>query len=179
MPEALAAQFGPLAYVIQLLLAIVVAMLAQQRGRRPLLWFVIGVFFGVLCLPVLAFIPDLERERMLRRMQWMEEQLAKPLETVEPAASAQATSPTAESSTSPSADSTVNPAVDSQITAKSNDALAALGWYFVVSGGDPEGPLTLRSLRARAHELGNKLAMVWHPDLDAWTPIEKVAFLKG
>ena len=168
MPNAFPAQFGPLAIALQLGLGLMIAFLAHQRGRRPLVWFIIGVFFGIFSLPVLLLLPDMNRERMLRRLNWFESHFDWDKDA--PAtASPETEEETVEVSTEPSPP----PVVKVEPSAPVLTSLAPHGWYLTVAGGPPEGPLLLSEIRARLVVLAEQAVLVWHPDFDDWLPAQQ------
>jgi hypothetical protein len=143
------------AVVLQLLIGLLVAYLAHQRGRNPIPWFVGGVFGGVIALAILVFLPDLERGRLWRRLEWMESNAAKGESQKDSDQPDDVPEPILEESTTP---------VVSQP--------AAHGWYLARPGGNPEGPFALDTLRKRFQ--GGELMgfLVWQEGLGGWMPAE-------
>ena len=168
MPPSFPAQFGPLAIALQLGLGLMIGFLAHQRGRKPITWFIIGVFFGIFSLPVLLLLPDLDRERMLRRLNWLESHFDWDKEAAV-TASPETEEETAEVSTEPSPPAPIEAAPPVVVPGSP----APHGWYLTVAGGPPEGPLLLSEIRARLVVLAEQVVLVWHPDLDDWLPAKQ------
>jgi len=145
------------AFLLQIAAGFVTGALARQRGRHPMGWFIAGMFGGVFAVGILAFLPDLERLRLFRRLEWMEEQAK--LQMEEPLAQ-----PSTEVASKPSAPKAeAVPMLEPEVH----------GWYVAERGGEPEGPFDLRTLRARLAEGSLRNCMVWHPKMDAWATPEQ------
>ncbi|HJM38617.1 MAG TPA: hypothetical protein QGG59_00730 [Planctomycetota bacterium] len=156
MPPAIS---PALAVFVQILIGLLVSYLARQRGRNPVAWFIAGMLGGVLSLALLVFLPDLERERLWRRLEWMEGQKGPPPSP--PSVSEEVVPPTTEPRDSPS------PVLPIPFASP----LATHGWYLALPGGNPEGPFALDIIREKFK--GGELTgfLIWQEALDSWMPV--------
>ena len=76
----------PMAVVVQLLIlfivGLIVALIANHRGRDPYGWFLFGVFFSFLALVLVVVLPDLKKQqereqRLMDENRRLREQLRK------------------------------------------------------------------------------------------------------
>jgi GYF domain 2 len=54
-----------LSFILWLLIGIATAYFANQRGRDPFIWFIVGMFLGLLGLALLFFLPSYSSEGQL------------------------------------------------------------------------------------------------------------------
>jgi hypothetical protein len=166
--------------LLVLCLALVAALLAHGRGRNPVAWFLIAVFFNVFALLLLLLLPDLtveaerERRRLAEQERLAEEFKAERGRVRTRLAEAEARLDTHDRLAG--VDTHPAPLAPGRAAALPSAGVPPLPnssaprWYFEYEG-EPRGPEALSSLRLRLTrgEIGPE-TLVWREGLDDWTP---------
>jgi len=176
--------------LVRLVFGVLLAAIAGSRGRNRVVWFLLGAVFTCFALILVLVLPDLAaqraKEEAVRREQARLRELLTQermknqafrkhagqrldahdavlgLETRQPATALESGAAAAEGLET------------GEDGGGGQAALPAGGWYLAEAGGEPEGPLGLEEVAGRVRErLLDARTLVWHPSLDAWTPLER------
>ncbi len=170
--------------IINLVMGVACAILADTRGRSALAWFLLGFFFGCFALIGLFVIPDLkvqeEKERRLRmENRRLREQLRKDRAiadqryqehvqrlSVHDRALGMDTRPPQLQVDDNDIHGVLPPRID----------LPAEGWFYAPEGAnEPEGPVTLVALQDLwAREAVGATTLVWNETLRDWMAVRDV-----
>ncbi|KAA3608959.1 MAG: DUF4339 domain-containing protein [Planctomycetota bacterium] len=160
---------------------ILVALVANARGRNVAIWFFLGLFFSCFALIAILVLPDLKAEAMKdesnqRRIRRMREQLEQ--ERMKNKSFRKHTLSRLDVHDQALGMDSKN-AAPPELPSASEQEQAALGlpqpdWFLAAPGGDPEGPLDLSEIRRRI-ENGDvhERTLVWHESLKDWKTLEQ------
>jgi len=135
-------------FVLWILIGMITSYFAKQRGRDPLIWFMIGMLLGLLGLILLFLLPNLESvggkdQKQVNEQPPSSEPLPIEWPTLEPAS-----------------------------------AIENKEWFYLDAQRQTQGPISFRALKAAWGEgrlLGDSL--VWSEGMDNWKKIQELAEL--
>ena len=137
-----------------LILGALCSYVAKQRGRHPLLWFILGFSIGFIALLILFFLPS-KKESFL---------LAKKSKVAAPSLK------TAESSSNKSPY-----LVEENQKLLTPPAYHKL-WYYLDDKNKQYGPMSFQALkRAWREKTINASTYVWNEDMNEWQPLKDLS----
>ncbi len=171
--------------IINLVLGVACAILADTRGRSALAWFLLGFFFGCFALIGLFVIPDLkvqeEKERRLRmENRRLREQLRKDRAIADQRYQEHVQRLSAHDralgmdTRPPQLQLQGDDDPDGVLPARAD--LPATGWFYAMEGAaEPEGPVSLATLRDLwAQESVGPTTLVWNETMKDWTTVRDI-----
>lgn len=163
-----------------LLFAIICAVLASSRGRNPVGWFLLGLFFSVIALVVLAVIPDLKEEERKeqhrgRRSDRLEEQVRQERQRREALADHTLARLDAHDR---HAGIDTRAAAPPPLPAEAVVSQIEAEIWFYEEAGESRGPVTEAELKDRLRDGRlRRGALVWCEGMADWTPARSIPSL--
>jgi hypothetical protein len=142
-----------LSFILLLLIASLTAYYANRKGRNPLLWFIIGILFGIFAPLILYFFPPVNQRS----------NNGLPTMTVSPPDPSLQHLPEA-------------PPTEAELRDREEDNRL---WYYLDENHEQIGPVSMIALR----ELWNRGQLelnsyVWSLGMDKWEKVDRLSELK-
>lgn len=166
-------------FLVHLVLAGITAAIANERGRSPVAWFVIGLFLQCVALIIVLVLPDL-REQQLHR-QSLEDANRRLRERVRKDRQVFETRHAQLSRRIDVHDETLGQDTRRQIGSEQVPALPdveGVEWYYAAAG-EPHGPVRFAVLRELFRDRSiDGDTLVWCEHMTDWAPIADLGDLE-
>lgn len=176
---------GPVNILVWLAYGVLVAFLANSRGRNPFAWFALGLLAPCVSIILVFVLPDLNlesakdeaRNRKVRRLsEQLDQERQKNQSFRKHTLSRLDAHDQVLAMDTRSVGPPELPPVNEEEEPDEPDlaGLPKVDWYTAVAGGQPEGPFRLAQMRDRfmSGELNAK-TLIWHETMDNWKTAEQ------